>query len=639
MRIQDKTELSTLNSELPTPSEQIPATSRSADRLRWHDYLLLKVFCALLFGYVAISGRPLTLHEARLPETSREMMARHDWLLPMDGDRPWLERPPFPHWCMMAVAKLIGQHCDNEWSVRIPSALAGMLIVILVAQIAAGWFGRIMGVVSGLLLATMYEFYAYSTLAEDDIFLALLVVGAIALFVRMEFFVDSSVEDRRTSFLGRRPWSVLGFFVLLGLTNLAKGPVVGAAVVIGAVGAYFFMPTLLWRGDDLSVIFHFQPEQRRRLRRYLWLWGILLAGAIALGWHIYMARLYPGPGGYWANLRYDFSLTHEFDEPWWYYPVNLIARGMPWTPAAIIALFLTARQAWIQRDEVMRFLWCWAIVPIIVLSIPHRKHHHYLVPSLAPWAILAAIGLKAISLKIFDGPLWARRPRFGLLAVGMPITIAIVILGGCKLLSPHPDARSQAESAAMLIVLLNGCIWIFYQGLWMSNRRWLLIAMLVGMGGAYSWMQTHLRDDYVPDTQFLVKDVNDVVPKDKLLAINAGIGPLDFFRVQFYLRPNAVLLHNLSYLRSDRIHSADAYVVAEVKALPALQSLGEATLISQSSRPPRINVPKLGLFHVAFSPDLQRYPPPKVSPMQAMMREDGPWCGPPPPTALPTTMP
>jgi hypothetical protein len=118
------------------------------------------------------------------------------------------------------------------------------------------------------------------------------------------------------------------------------------------------------------------------------------------------------------------------------------------------------------------------------------------------------------------------------------------------------------------------------------------------------------------------------VPEDELLAINAGIGPLDFFRVQFYLRPNAILLHNLSFLRSNRIHGDDIYVVTRVQDLDSLKSLGEVELVSPSPRPPRINVPELGLFHLTFAPDLQRYPPPKVSPMQAMMREPGPWCGP-----------
>jgi 4-amino-4-deoxy-L-arabinose transferase-like glycosyltransferase len=606
-----------------------PDIDRSdTSRLRFKDYLLLVIFCSVLFGYVAVSGRPLTLHEARLPETSREMMASHDWLVPMDGDRPWLERPPFPHWCMIAVAKAIGQKCDTEWSVGIPPALAGLLIVLMTARMAAGWFGRGVGLMSGLMLATMWEFYTYSTLAEDDVFLALLVVAAIALFVGQEFAVDPLVGDKRIRIFCWRSWRVVGFFILLGLTNLAKGPIVGAAVVVGTISAYFLMPSVLWTSRDLSLIFHFPPEQRRRVRRYFWLWGILAAVVIALSWHVYMARLFPGPGGYLANLRYDFSETHEFDEPWWYYPANLIWRAMPWTPLAIFALALTARQVWQERDAVMRFLWCWAIVPFVVLSLPHRKHHHYLVPSLAPWAILAACGAKPAMQWALEQPIWSRRPSFGLLMVVLPVCVVIGVLGCEEFLSPANDWRSQIQSGAILMALTAGGVGLFYFGLFKARGAWMLAAIVIGFGGAYSWSQTHLRDETVPDTRFLIHAVEPSVPMDKLLAINAAIGPLDFFRVQFYLRPDALVLHNLSYLRSDKIHSGDVYVIGQFGDLSLLQQLGEVKVLAISPRLVRPGNPELTLFYLIFSADLKRYPAPRVSVMQAMMREDGPWCGP-----------
>jgi 4-amino-4-deoxy-L-arabinose transferase-like glycosyltransferase len=600
---------------LPVPSQNPLSTDqpKTFPALSFADYLLVIIFCVLLFGYVAVSGRPMTLHEARLPECSREMLANHDWLVPMNGSRPWLERPPFPHWVMMAVSTVIGQNCDTEWSARIPPALAGLLIVLMTARIAAGFFGRGVGVVAGLALPTMWEFYTYSTLAEDDIFLALLVVAAFALFVSMEFFADPETADRRLGLLSWRSWQVLAFFIVLGLTNLAKGPIVGAAVVIGPLAAFFLIPPIQWR----------------RIRRYLWLWGILIAAAIGISWHAYIAWRYPGSGGYLANLHYDFSGTREFDEAWWYYPPTLLGVIMPWTPATIVALFLTARAAWRDRNRTLQFLWCWAIVPIFVLSIPHRKHHHYLVPSLAPWGILAAVGAGPMARWMFTGLAWTRRPRFGLLVFGIPVTLAMLILAWKRLLSPNPDLRAQLVSAAMLIVLLNACIWAFYHGLWTKNARWMLAAIVIGTGGGYSWKQTHLRDDTVADTQFLKRDVEAVVPRDKLLAINAAIGPLDFFRVQFYLRGDALLLHNLSYLRSDRIHAPDVYVVGKVQDLPALRELGKAVVVYQSWRPKKVNVPQLALFHLTFRPDLKRYPPPPVSPMQAMMRQRGPWCGPP----------
>jgi hypothetical protein len=247
---------------------------------------------------------------------------------------------------------------------------------------------------------------------------------------------------------------------------------------------------------------------------------------------------------------------------------------------------------------------------------------------LAPWAILAALAVRPIAEYLFKGAARTRRPTFGLILFGLPATAGIAVLAWLRLLSPSHGMSAQIQSAALLIVFWNACVWMFYYGMWAKRGRWMLAAILIGVGGLYSWKQTHLRDDTVADTQFLRQDVEAAVPRDKLLAINAAIGPLDFFRVQFYLRGDALLLHNLSFLRSDHIHAPDVFVVGQVADLQPLQSLGTVELVARSSRPSKVNVPPLALFHLIYAADLKRYPPPAVSAMQAMMRQAGPWCGP-----------
>ncbi|MGD1277802.1 MAG: glycosyltransferase family 39 protein [Tepidisphaeraceae bacterium] len=572
--------------------------------LRWTDYLLLVAVCVPLFGYVAISGRPMTMHEARLPQCSREMLASGNWLIPMNGSRPWLERPPLPHWIMIAFAKAMGQHCDNEWSVRIPPAAMGLLIVLMTAAMAARWLGRGMGLVCGFAAASMYEFYYYCTLAEDDIFLAALVVGAIALFVRMEFFADPQLADRRLGFFAWRPWPVVAFFALLGLMNLAKGPLVGAILVLAVTGAF-----LLWQSDW------------QRMRRYVWLWGWLGAVILALAWHVLAYRRFPG---YWDNLRYDFHESRLFDEPWWYYGPQILGVALPWSPAALVGLWIAARSAWRDRSRPHRFLLCWAIVPIVILSIPHRKHHHYLLPCLPAWGMLAAMGLRPIVQQMFSGPPWSRRPRVGLLVFGLPVAVLLIALLWLHKI-PGPPAMS-----ATLIVIWLACVWAFYYGLCTRRAGWLLAAILAGVGVAYDWGQTYLPNDTVPDTQFL-RQADAMVPRDKLLAINGAVGPLDFFRVQFYLRENALLLHNLSYLRSNQVHEPELYLIGRKYDLPALKEVGDAKVLLESAHSRRQKKPnqQLALFHLVFKPGLTRYPPPPVSPMQAMERAPGPDCGPP----------
>ncbi|HEX4124392.1 MAG TPA: phospholipid carrier-dependent glycosyltransferase, partial [Tepidisphaeraceae bacterium] len=285
-------------------------------RLHRRDFFLLAAFCLLLFGFELFSGRALSLHEARLPETAREMLASHDWhdwVFPQSGGRPWLERPPVPHWILIGTSLLLGQRCDTVWVVRLPSAIMGTLVVLLTAWMGGKWFGRNVGLLSGFVLATMYEFYAYSVLAEDDIFLAATVALAVAAFVRLEFF-SGKERDGRVAFFGNRPWEVWAFYFLLGLTNMVKSPLVGAVVVLAPVAVF-----IIWA--SLSVAGYVHPRLRRRIvaiksrvivrvrdtvrvRRYCWFWGWLIFAVLLVAWPLAAAHKYPDV---WRNWKFDYG--------------------------------------------------------------------------------------------------------------------------------------------------------------------------------------------------------------------------------------------------------------------------------------------------------------------------------------------
>jgi 4-amino-4-deoxy-L-arabinose transferase-like glycosyltransferase len=556
-----------------------------------------------------ISGRPLSLHEARLPEVSREMMQHGDWLIPRSGGRPWLERPPLPHWITIGVSTLLGMHCDTVWVVRLPAAVAGALTVVLAAWIGGKLFGRWTGIASALVLTTSYEFWTYSGLAEDDIFLAPIVAGAIALFVQLEFSGDQAPHGL-AGFFGRRSSKVFGFFALVGLTNLVKGPLVGAAVVIATVGGF-----LLWSGKWNSI------------RRYLWLWGWIVFAALTVFWPLVVYGRFKQE--IVDNWKHDYVGTSKYDEHFWYYPIQILGAMMPWTPAALIAIWQLI-QSRHSLGRAAKFLVCWAILPILVLSIPHRKHHHYLVPSLVPWAILAAIGLREIARSMFAGPLWSRKPSFGVLAVGLPGTIAILLL--------HSKIPGPFLATLMLAITWVVAVGLFYFGLARRSGRWVVGAFVGGLVVAMCWGQSNIPDLTTRDTLFLGRVVAETAGANVPLYVDADLrGELDFFRNQFCLGDRAQLLHNLTFLRDDRIHAPSVYVVtrewnaAKLEALGALETVdySEKSRPSSHARERKLKHDRFTLYRLTFDPELKRYPvPTHISTMQAMGREDGPYCGP-----------
>src|SRR5207244_2391048 len=74
-----------------------------------------------------------------------------------------------------------------------------------------------------------------------------------------------------------------------------------------------------------------------------------------------------------------------------------------------------------------RFLWCWALLPLFLLSLAQGKHHHYLLHALAPWAILAALGAVRLWEWLRQWS-WYRAPWLVLLTVVLPGEAALAVL-------------------------------------------------------------------------------------------------------------------------------------------------------------------------------------------------------------------
>jgi 4-amino-4-deoxy-L-arabinose transferase-like glycosyltransferase len=527
---------------------------------RW-DVFLIAGFCLLLFGFGAFSGRPLTMHEARLAQTAREMAVNKDYLLPHSGGRPWLERPPLPHWVVIGFDKVFGHH-DRVIVARLPSAICGTLIVLLCLWMTNKWFGRSTAMLSALILATCKEFWLYSSLAEDDIYLALLVALAMVIFVRCEWSNDQRPYASRTNPFGSRAWLILLLFVIAGLTNITKGLLLGMITIGVAIGSFLLM--------DLDA---------ERLLRYTWVWGWLAMLGIGAVWPVIAVLHYPDVI---ENWKFDYlgRLSDGYmGQPFYYYVQALIECLAIWTPAAILGLAVTWKRVRNHPHSPERLIWSWAIVPILVFSIPKGKHHHYLVPLVMPWAIISAFGLQWFWVKVK---------------------------------AKWPD--------------LNGA---------MAMRN-LAILLMVVLGVVEYLLASRFEGTYY-DTKF-IREANTRVPAGKTLFINADVGSLDFFRLQFHSRPDAILLHNLTFLRDEKITAPDVYVVTRAKDEPLLRQYGDVSNETQSPQSHNEGGPqgRFTLFHLTFRSDLLRYPAPeKITNMQGLLRTPGPFCGPQPVTRQP----
>jgi 4-amino-4-deoxy-L-arabinose transferase-like glycosyltransferase len=483
---------------------------------------------------------------------------------------------------------LIG-HCDQEWNVRIAPALAGLLTVLITTWLAGRLFGRVVAILSGLMLATMYNFLRYSTLAEADIMLAPIVASALSFFAYIELLRVPTEADSNNQ-VGVRPWCVLGFFVLLGMTNLVKGLVFGTVIAVAPIIVFrlwqaerkyvlYFLALLLWAfvakkiglgaAIGMGPLCLFVLCKLMCFTRYVWIWGWLAFAAVALPWPLLVYDRYPDALEVWKYDLVGRLSGNYLGEPAWYYFQCLTWVTQPWSIIAFVGLAVTWRNVWNEGSAAHRFVWCWAWMPILVFSLSDGKHHHYMLHYLAPWAILAA-----------QGTVWTWQKLAERWAIGRP---AVVLVGGFA------------------------CLFLLYS-----------------VGFAYKGTYLHRSRD---DTAFLFA-AREMVPRDQALMINSADEALEGLRMQFYLGDRGIyFLHNLTFVRDERVRSPDIYVVTRYNRLPLLKQYGqvEPMLQCKQARRETSKEDRWTLFHVHLRDDLERKSASvRITPMQAMYREPGP---------------
>ena len=72
------------------------------------DVLLLAGFCGFLFFYGLGQFGLVGADEPRYAQVAREMLERRDWITPVLGGKPWLEKPPLYYWQAMLAYSLFG---------------------------------------------------------------------------------------------------------------------------------------------------------------------------------------------------------------------------------------------------------------------------------------------------------------------------------------------------------------------------------------------------------------------------------------------------------------------------------------------------------------------------------------------------
>lgn len=286
-------------------------------------------------------------------------------LLHLNG-KPYGQKPPLYFW--MAAAAGAPQGRVTEWAARIPSALAGLACVAVVAGLGRRMFGAPAALLGAALLLTEYQFAYLARRAQLDIVLTLFETLALAAFWNF----DRQREG------GRGSLAVM--HGAMGLAVLTKGPV-GLLVPLLVITSF-----LAWE------------RRLRTLARACPPWAFALSIGPGLVW--VAAALSLAPAGYFdreivTNLYGRFFEGTSHARPFYYYLVNFPIDCLPWTLLWPVVFLVGRRHAVASagdpaRASAWRFLLAWIGAMLLFFSLSSGKRGLYLVPALPAVTLLCA---------------------------------------------------------------------------------------------------------------------------------------------------------------------------------------------------------------------------------------------------------
>ena len=376
--------------------------------------LLLLCLVVYLPGVIRLPAVDRT--EVVYAETTRDMVARGQWLDPRYGETVHQFRPIGPYWAQGIAATLAGPESARDITVyRLPGLLAVTLSVLALFWLSAPLIGTEAALIASGLFAVAPLTVLLAQLAIGESLSLLPATVAMLALLRI-YVAEREADTRKLAAL---------FWIAVGAGMFFNALLVPILVIVTLIALRFFDRDMWW------------------LDRLHTAWGLPLAIIIASPWLIVRAIQdgVPYAGMSWGDFIDALSGSQHMKLKAW--PGTfLLAMFLGFLPGTAF-LVPAVKRLWDSRaDKMTRFLFAWIAGYIVYLELLSSKPGTYSVQVMFPALAIA------VALLITKPNAPRALPQWHL----MPKPILAALFATTLLAAPY-IAGSQAPSLFALVVI------------------------------------------------------------------------------------------------------------------------------------------------------------------------------------------
>lgn len=478
------------------------------------DWLLLGILtvlsCTLFWS--CLSVRSLWGPEGRWVMIVHEMMRSGNYLVPTVNGVVDLDKPLLTYWAVVPFAKVFGL---TEFTLRIPSTLAAVALVLLIFAVGRRLFGYRAGMISALLLLASPMFVLWARTGSAELFNSLAIWAVFWAFL-------AGARDGKLRYL----------MLLYGIGAIGaflKGPV-APAVSLSSLGLYSSVGVLLHvigrrsalNGLNETLLTEFQWLASRRA-----LAGLLTGAAVFLSLLMIPIAL----TGSWTSavLMWKENVTRFFSpfdhiDPPYVYIIQALLFCAPWSLLMMVSFWNGRR---LMADREGRWVLLSALGIFLFFTLSGSRRSYYILP-LIP-ALALATG-KALVDWMDSGENTISR----MMHLAVLVTSVLVILVGDGLVYVYSNMKvfrdtSQLVLASVAMIGGGACFFLFLKMPRKGLITFLVVILLLEFWGFTRGMELLERKRTLRAFAEEVKKNLSGVPDDRVSIFRGGTASLLFY--------------------------------------------------------------------------------------------------------------